>query len=90
MIITSYHFEPPYINNGYVADVRLSIEGIIDIVASIYRHESDLTGRAFYDVDWPEAVQIDDEDDRRIIEGEILEQYSRWISKKEKLHDKTR
>jgi len=35
-------------------------------------------------------TEMKDKEDRRIIEGEILEQYSRWISKKEKLHDKTR
>jgi len=90
MIITDYHFEPPYLNDGYVADVRLSIDGVIDIIASIYRYRDERSGKVYFDVDWPEAVLIEDEEDRRTIEGEILERYDRWIRGKEGLYDKTR
>lgn len=85
MIISECQFEPPF-REGYVADCYVTLNGVFQIVISIYRNQNLRMKRSVLEVEWPVPILILDEYCRRCIDNEILDRYSEWELEQKELY----
>lgn len=77
MNISQCTFDAPF-REGYIADCYVTLNGIFQIVISIYRNQNIRSRQSVLEVEWPDLVLIVDEYSRRCIDNEILDRYSEW------------